>query len=87
MNYLLAVLAHCLPGCKEQPKPIFCDKHWKLLSEELQKALVIEWNKLKPPTAMTPRLATLLKTASRELEAKLQGAGKVHDVGPGTAKA
>jgi hypothetical protein len=78
---LLAVLARCVPGCDGGPNPIFCDKHWPLLEEPLQKALVAEWNRLRPPTSMTPHLATLLKTASAALELQLHGAGKLHDTG------
>lgn len=82
MPHILAVLAHCVPGCKEPCEPIFCKTHWPLLEQGLQKALVGEWNKLRPPTTMTPRLATLLKKASAEVELKLKGAGNIHDVGP-----
>lgn len=82
MALMLAVLSGCVPGCKEKPNPIFCDAHWKLLPEQLGRALVDEWNKLRPPTTMTPRLATLLKMASAEIELKLKGAGQLHDAGP-----
>lgn len=75
-------LAHCVPGCKEPPVVVFCEAHWKLLPKGLQDALMLEMARLRPGTTMTSKLATLLKEASREVELKLKGAGKIHDVGP-----
>ena len=77
----MAVLARCLPGCDGQPAPILCTEHFEMLPLTLRSALIDEWNKLQPPAPMTARLATLLKMASRNLEARLKGAGKVHDIG------
>lgn len=75
-------LSHCVPGCKEPPVVVFCDAHWKLLPKGLQDALMKEMSRIKAGTTMTTHLATLLKEASREVEAKLHGAGKIHNVGP-----
>jgi hypothetical protein len=74
-------LSHCLPGCKEPPVVVFCDAHWKHVPKALQDELLKEMARLRPGTTMTTRLATLLKAASLEVELKLKGAGKVHDVG------
>lgn len=78
---LRPALSHCLPGCNEKPSVVFCEEHWKHVPRGLQAELLIEMARLRPGTAMTSRLASLLKQASAEVELQLKGAGKVHDVG------
>lgn len=79
-NKWLPKLSHCLPGCSTPPAVVFCDAHWAHVPKELQDALMDEMARLRAGTTMTTRLATLLKKASLEVELKLHGAGKLHDV-------
>lgn len=81
-NKWLPKLSHCLPGCAEKPTVVLCDAHWAHVPKALQDALMDEMARLRAGTTMTTRLASLLKQASLEVELKLKGAGKLHDVAP-----